>query len=335
MDRLTSPLTVSVIVPVYNGAETIVACLESLLAQDYPVDYYEIIVVENGSTDNTSDVVGRYPAVRLLHSPLRGPGPARNYGIARSEAKIIAFTDADCIAEPDWLTELVKGYTSPEIGGVGGKITAYEHSELTSVERFSCEHSPLINFVSGEDEFLPHLYTANASFLRELLNQVNGFNPRLMTAEDVDLSWRIQLNASAKLTYCDDAIIHHHHRATTKGLARQYRQYGFGEILLDTLYNKYEKYPRAGAYQVKRILAQLMALPRYVMSMFVRKLRFLLGRADLYRVLEPRYCFMIESNNIFGKMEGLIATRWMTDAEHALGIRGEELIERYFPNKKM
>jgi len=334
VDRLTPIPTVSIIVPVYNGSGTITACLKSLLQQDYPADHYEILVVENGSTDNTSEVVSQFSSVRLLHSPQRGPGPARNYGIARSQADVIAFTDADCIAAPNWLSELIRGYANPDIGGVGGKIEAYDHPDLTLIERFSSEHSPLINFLSGESEFLPHLYTANASFMRELLNQVGGFNPRLMTAEDVDLSWRIQLNTTARLAYCDKAIIHHHHRATLKGLARQYRQYGFGEILLDSIYNKYPQYPRAGTFQVSRMLNQLVALPRYFASMILRRMRYVLGRADQYQLLEPRLCLMIESKNLIGKVEGLIATRWMTDAEHAQGIRGEDLIKRYFPKSK-
>ena len=162
---------VSVIVPVYNGAATIDACLESLLNQNYPADCFEIMVVENGSTDNTSEIVESYPEVRLLHSPQRGPGQARNYGVSQSKADIIAFTDADCVADPSWLTELMKGYCDPDVGGIGGKIIAYCHAEITLVERFSCEHSPLINFISGDGEFLPHLYTANASFRRNVFNR--------------------------------------------------------------------------------------------------------------------------------------------------------------------
>lgn len=99
--------SVSVVVPVYNGAETIAACIESLLKQDYPSDRYDIIIVENGSTDNTTEIVKRFP-VRLFHSYDKGPAPARNMGLSVSSAEIVAYTDADCVAAPNWLSELVK-----------------------------------------------------------------------------------------------------------------------------------------------------------------------------------------------------------------------------------
>lgn len=309
--------TVSVVIPVYNGADVIGPCLESLLRQRYPAESCEIIVVENGSTDNTTEVVAQYP-VRLLHSEERGPAAARNLGIVQSQAEIVAFTDADCIADADWLVRLVEPYADPQIGGVGGAILAYTHGARNPVEQFSDQYSPLVNYMSGEGEFLPHLYTANASYRRDLLDEVGGFNPALITAEDVDLSWRVQLRTDAKLHYTPDAIIYHRHRATRAGLGRQYLQYGFGEIILDTLYGRHPGYPRTRLYQIKRIGRQILALPCYIASMGVRWLRFVSGRATDYEALVPRLWFLIESNNIRGKLRAIIATRFMRDARRAL-----------------
>jgi glycosyltransferase involved in cell wall biosynthesis len=324
--------SVSVIVPVYNGADMIGACLESLLNQTYPADAYEVIVVENGSTDDTTTIVEKYP-VRLFHSDKRGPSPARNLGLARSEADIVAFTDADCIADTNWLSELVKLYADPEIGGVGGAILAYDHADRSIVEMFSDEHSPLVNFVSGENEFLPHLYTANASYRRDLLNEVSGFNPNLVTAEDVDLAWRLQLQTGAKLYYAPEAIVYHHHRSTRIGLARQYRQYGFGEILLDTMYSQYPGYPRSRSFQVRRILGQIAALARYALSVIFHQVRLATGQATPYEAAVPQLWFLIESNNIRGKFEGLVATRFMSDAQPVLSMEAAILIPRFFPSR--
>lgn len=320
--------TVSIIIPVYNGAQTIGECLNSLVRLNYPYEAYEVIVVENGSTDNTTQIVQQYP-VRLLHSQQRGPAAARNMGIGQSKAEVIVFTDADCIAHPDWLLELVKPYQKSEIGGVAGEIQAYRHPDRNFIEQFSDDFSPLKNFISGEHEFLPHLYTANASYRRELLLQVGGFNPGLFTGEDVDLSWRIQLQTSSKIDYAPQAVIEHRHRATRKGLARQYRQYGFGEILLDTLYGRYPGYPRQRGFQVGRLIKQILALCRYTTSMVIRRLRLLAGRATLYQAAQPGLLFLIESNNIRGKLEALWTTRGMTRAPKlAEGI--ENWIERYY-----
>ena len=325
--------TVSVIVPVYNGAATIATCLESLLEQTYPSHATDVIVVENGSTDDTTGIVQRYP-VRLLHCARRGPAAARNLGISESKADVVAFTDADCIAEPDWLQELVQPYADPKVGGVGGAIRAYEHAARTLVETFSEEHAPLVNYESGEAEFLPHLYTANASYRRHLVDEVGGFNPALVTGEDVDLSWRLQLQTGAQVRYAPRAIVYHHHRSTRAGLARQYCQYGFGEILLDTMYGRHPGYPRSRGYQARQILRQAAALPRYALSALVRCARLATGRATPYQAAVPRLWLLIESSNIRGKLEGLIVTRCMTDAQPALQMDAERLIARFFPRGK-
>lgn len=321
--------SINVIIGVYNGGEMIGKCLESLLEQDYPSHLYDIIVVENGSTDNTLDVVRRYP-VQLYQNPVRGLAAARNYGLERSDAEIIATTDADCIAHPAWLHELVKPYADPEIGGVGGYIGSYTHGKRTSVEIFLDEYAPLVNFISGEHEFLPHLYGANASYRRELLLQIGGYNERLITAEDVDVSWRIQLETGTRLVYAEQAIIYHHHRTTEQGLARLYQHYGFGEILLDTLYRKYEGYPRDLRFQCQRIIGQMAALPRYMLSILVRRWRLMRGSVSLYEAEVPRLWLLIEWSNILGKLRALKATRLMRTAEPILGMDRCVLIHKLY-----
>jgi glycosyltransferase involved in cell wall biosynthesis len=334
---LAEPPSVSVIVPVYNGAATIAACLESLVNQTYPADAYEIIVVENGSTDETTRIVqaevGPHPA-RLLHSAQRGPAAARNLGLASSEADIVAFTDADCIASTDWLSELVKPYADPQVGGVGGQILACHHGDRTMVELFLEQHPPLVNFVSGEHEFLPHLYTANGSYRRSLLDEIGGFNPGLITAQDVDVAWRVQLQTGARLCYAPCAIVYHRHRATRPGLARQYRRYGFGEILLDTMYRQHPGYPRNRRYQVRRMLSQAAALPRYALSAIIQQVRAAAGRATPYQAAVPGLWLLVESSNVRGKLEALVATRFMRNAQPALSMDSQVLIRRLFPTHK-
>lgn len=321
--------SVSIIVPVYNGASTIEICLESLLQQNYPADTYEIIIIENGSTDNTTELIKKYP-VRLFHNDTRGPAPARNLGIAKSEAEIVVFTDADCIADSNWINELIKPYREPDVGGVGGAILAYQHDHRNTVEMFSDDYAPLTNFISGDLEFLPHLYTANASYRHCLLREIGGFNDRLTTGEDVDLAWRLQLQTGCKLRYAPQAIIYHHHRTTWRGLARQYRQYGFGEIVLDTIYSHYPTYPRTLRFQMRRMLGQLTSLPHYMLSVGIRQIRLATGRATHYEATWPLLCLLIESNNLRGKLAGLVATHFMRDIRPVLEMDTNELINRFY-----
>jgi GT2 family glycosyltransferase len=228
----------------------------------------------------------------------------------------------------------VKAYAEPDIGGVGGAILAYDHPDRNLVEKFSDEHAPLVNFISGPNEFLPHLCGANASFRRQLLHQAGGFNSKMFTGEDIDISWRIQLQTGARLQYAPQAIIYHHHRADRAGLARLYRHYGFGEILLDTMYRQYPGYPRNRNYQLRRMLQQLSVLPRYLLSSLVRQLRRMMGRATAYQAATPGLWFLIESNNIRGKLEGLIATRFMTTAQSVFEMDPAELITRLYGGQK-
>lgn len=327
---MNSPLPalpqISIIIPAYNAATTLPACIESLLAQSYPSTSYEVIVVENGSTDKTHAIASTYP-VEVLHSQARGPAAARNLGIEHSAADIVAFTDADCVAAPDWLAELIPLYQDETVAGVGGGILAYHRARPTLVERFSDEHSPLVNYWSGADEFLPHLYTANASFRRAAVQQVGGFNPHLYTGEDVDLSWRIQLQLELRLAYAPSAVVYHQHRTTRQALARQYRQYGFGEIMLDTLYRGQPGYPRQPGFQVRRILQQCSALPRYALSAVLRALR----RAEAYDRLAPQLWWLIESQNILGKLEAWFVTRGMRTAEPVHRLKADSFINRYYP----
>lgn len=326
--------TISVVVPVYNGEQTVATCIESLLEQTYPTERYEVIVVENGSTDATSDVISRYP-VSLLHSPVRGPAAARNLGLSQSQADIVAFTDADCVAHPRWLAELARLYVDdPDVAGVGGAILAYTHSERTAVERFLDEHPPLINWVSSADQYLPHLLTANASYRRPFLYRAGGFNPHHLAADDVDLSWRLQVEFGAKLAYAPKAVVYHHHRATQGGLARMYRRTGFVEILLDTMFWDAPGFRRRRGYHLRRLFEQSARLPLYLMAAVIRRVRLARGAITPYEAMVPLLALLRESSNIYGKLEGLWATRFMSDAEQALALEPGRMIGRLFSSHK-
>jgi glycosyltransferase involved in cell wall biosynthesis len=110
---------VSVIVPVRDGESTIADCLDAILATDYPEDRREILAVDNGSTDGTATLIQSRP-VRYLREERRGVSNTRNRGIAESRGEILDFVDADCIVEPQWLTELVRPFEDPEVGSVAG-----------------------------------------------------------------------------------------------------------------------------------------------------------------------------------------------------------------------
>jgi len=210
--EMNHPL-VSVIVPVYNRGEAIGKCIKSLLAQEYPKKKLEIIIVDNNSTDNTSETIKKYP-VKYLFEKEQGPSSARNKGIEHAKGEIIAFTDSDCIADKQWLRYLVEGFENKNTGGVGGRIIA--HKPKTLAERYLEENNVLMQQTSIRGT----IATANAAYRQDVLEKIGNFDTNLKSGEDADVAIRVQLEGYA-LNFAPKAIIQHKHRATLGALVKQ------------------------------------------------------------------------------------------------------------------
>src|SRR3990167_5093364 len=110
-------IDISVIVPFHNAEKHIEQCITALLSQSFPSSFYEIIMVDNNSTDNSIKVIMKYPQIKLLSEKKQGSYAARNRGVAESKGSVIAFTDSDCIPVPEWLG---RNLSSPRLprGGI-------------------------------------------------------------------------------------------------------------------------------------------------------------------------------------------------------------------------
>ncbi len=259
---------VSIIVPVYNGEGTIAECVHALLALDYPKRLVQIIVVDNNSTDNTSDILQQFDSIDVVFEPKQGAYQARNTGIELAEHDLIAFTDADCIPKPRWLLRLVDSLNIPDSSTlnppspqaiadkppirrsanvplptancqlptdgaaiVGGKVEAYPASNL--VERY-IDYRRILDqekMVEGGEFSLPFFVTANCLVRREVFDRIGVFDTFFRIAGDADLCWRAQ-QAGLRLTYCPDAVVVHQHRSNLLGLYSQSFEYGFGRASL-------------------------------------------------------------------------------------------------------
>jgi cellulose synthase/poly-beta-1,6-N-acetylglucosamine synthase-like glycosyltransferase len=223
-----SPPFVSVIVPVRDGESTIADCLDSVLAAEYPPDRREILVVDNGSSDGTTALIQARP-VHYIREPKRGVSHARNRGIAASRGEILAFVDADCLVEPQWLTELVRPFQDPEVGAVAGNLqhvapsTAAERQAarlLGKWQRFAFTSNPA------------YPITANAAYRREVIDGIGGFDPHMTRAQDVELGLRFQERSGRRLAYAERATARHRNRTTALGFFRQQLGWAYGAGLV-------------------------------------------------------------------------------------------------------
>lgn len=233
---------ISIIVPVHNGERTIAECLHALSALEYPRRLVQTVVVDNNSTDNTPDILQQFRGIDCVFEAKRGAYQARNTGIRFAEHDLIAFTDADCIPKPDWLSRLVNSLNSqPPTANrqlptdrsaiVGGRIEAYPASNL--IERYIDYRRVLDQekMSQGADFSLPFFVTANCLVKRDVFEKIGLFDAGFKIAGDADLCWRAQ-QAGFSLAYCAEAVVVHKHRSSLLGLYSQSFEYGFGRAEL-------------------------------------------------------------------------------------------------------
>jgi GT2 family glycosyltransferase len=224
---------ISIIIPTFNRKEMLRDALNSLFNQTYPKNKYEIIVVDDGSTDGTSKMLGnmKNPNLQFIRQKNLGRGPAINTGLKMAKGGIIIIIDDDCIATENYIRKLSGAYSDNKVGAAAGKIIP--SSLNTFVERYTDAKG-----IIDQSSFQYFLFGASSSYKREVLDKIGGFDDFFSrTAEDVDISFRIMLSGF-KLKYVSGAITYHNHRSSLKGLLKSQYLYGRGYGLL------HKKYPQ-------------------------------------------------------------------------------------------
>ena len=208
---------VSVVVAIHNGAKTLRACIDSLLQLDYPAARWELLCVDNASSDATPRLLAEYGArLRVLFEARRGPAAARNCGMRAAQGDVIALTDADCTVDAAWLRHLVAPLADARVGIAGGKILSRRPCNLIEAfgERIH-DHARAIHGFSP-----PYVITMNWAARRAVLDEIGGFNADLLRSSDVDCSYRV-VAAGYALRYAPAAIIYHRNERTPWGLLHE------------------------------------------------------------------------------------------------------------------
>lgn len=227
--------SVSIIVPVKNGAATIQELLESLMQIGYEKGKLIVIVVDGNSTDNTREIVSKFP-VKLLEEEGSGLNAARNTGIKHSKGEIIAFTDCDCVVPKDWIQRITENFRDSRVGCVGGNILGHYDNLLSQY----CDESvmPVMRIFKKRevlDTVKPPLrYPAgcNIAIKREALETVGIFNEKIKYGFDEDELVERICKEGYKMVLDPKVLVKHKHRPTLLGLLKQTFQYGRGGGLL-------------------------------------------------------------------------------------------------------
>lgn len=234
---------VSVVVPIYNGEQDLPDLISCLRQQTYPAQQVEYLLVDNGSQDNTASIIqsaedeaaSQGVIIRLItENKIQSSYAARNAGIRASTAEFLAFTDADCRPQPDWLKLLIQPFVNPAVGLVVGEIMSLPGNSL--LEQHADRQDTLSQKYTLEHSFCPYGQTANLAIRRQAFKEVGLFRPYLTTGGDADICWRIQRETSWQLHFASDAIIRHRHRSTLKELQSQWRRYGRSNRYLHELH---------------------------------------------------------------------------------------------------
>jgi glycosyltransferase involved in cell wall biosynthesis len=207
---------ISVVVPAYNAAATIGQCLAALAHQTVPRERYEVIVVDDGSRDETA-AIARAAGVPVLTQEHVGAASARNRGVAASRGELLLFTDADCVPAPDWIEQLSAPFADPRVAGAKGTYATRQRALTARFVQLEYEdkydrlrRQAVIDFVD----------TYSAAYRREAFEAAGGFDPEIHFAEDQEFSFRLAARG-ARLVFAPLAVVEHRHAGSPLAYARK------------------------------------------------------------------------------------------------------------------
>lgn len=221
-------IKVSIVIPTFNSSAPISNTIRACMEQDFLKEKIEIICVDDGSTDNTEQIINKYP-VSYIYQKRGGPAIARNAGWKKAKGEIICFTDADCVPEKRWVSKLLKNYTSEKIGAVGGSYGIMNPNSLLA----NCIHQEIIFRHSKMPKYVRALGSYNFSVRKEVLKEVDGFNEeyKMASAEDNDLSYKI-LKKGYYLIFDKDIKVSHFYLSNLKKYLKSQFWHGFWRVKL-------------------------------------------------------------------------------------------------------
>jgi len=216
---------VSIVVASYNSQDTIEECLKSILAQNYPKDAFEVIVMDGESKDNTVKIAQQFP-IKVLSIRLNCPA-AYNYAMKIVAYPILGFIDADAKVEPDWLKKVTPHLAEPEVAGVSGSIETW-NADNPWARSIGYELKSRYRRIG---KYTGRIATMNLLLKKSVIEEVGGWDEKLPSQYDTDFGFRMS-GRGYKIAYEPSAVCYHFNRPTLKAFYRQQLQYGKNTLKL-------------------------------------------------------------------------------------------------------
>ncbi|MGA2388501.1 MAG: glycosyltransferase [Candidatus Sulfotelmatobacter sp.] len=255
-------MSVSIIIPTFNGASRIGKCLDALTYQTAGRDA-EILVINDGSTDNTAQVVARYPGVRLITQLNAGPAAARNRGALEAQGTIILFTDDDCVPIPEWLAAMIEPFKDPSVVGAKGIYRTRQTSLVARFVQIEYEDKYRRMSVLPQIDFID---TYSAGFRRDRFLEMNGYDTSfpVACAEDVELSYRMSARGWT-MNFVPAAIVYHTHPDALWSYLKKKYKFAFWRVLA-VRKNPHKTLNDSHTPQVMKL--QLLLAPSLLLAIF-------------------------------------------------------------------
>lgn len=294
MDKNEFPF-LSVIVPVFNAESTLKECLQSLIGQDYPNERYEIIVVNNMSTDRSVLIAQEFKNVKVLHQlDTQGISPTRNIGAKHASGDVLVFFDADQVANKNYLSVLLQSYPDKDYGAFASKNSAFDNGDSLLSDYWKIEWT----VDSKNPAHLDKFSGGNFAMHKWVFNKIGGFDERMVTCEDFDLAWRMQKELNLMVKYELEAISYHYERTQVSGLFKREYKFGIGEVYLG---RKFREARKNNIFIFAKLLKRTLL---GCLAFFVKVFKLLFRRSSVREIQLLLLDIGLQWANFIGRLRG-------------------------------
>jgi len=251
----------SLIIPAYNAAKTLGECLKSAFDQTLSRDSYEVIVVDDGSTDETAQIARGFP-VRLIQQSNHGPATARNAGAHHAQGDILIFTDSDCELDREFLRNMLEPFDHKDVMGVQG---TYRTKQSEFMARFGQVEIETRYQQMARHQYIDFIGTYAAAYRRDLFISHGGFDTRfpLASGEDTEFSYKLHKEGH-KLIFNPSAFVYHQHPSSLRHYLRVKFNRGYWRVYLYSLHP--EKTLR-DSYTPQSLKIQVLTVPLILLGL--------------------------------------------------------------------